>query len=47
MIGARNRVAEVLTRKRGLSIEMIRRLHEKLGISAEVLIRPTGNKEAT
>jgi HTH-type transcriptional regulator/antitoxin HigA len=41
MIGARNRVAEVLNRKRGLSIEMIRNLHDKLGISAEVLIRPT------
>lgn len=46
MIGARNRVAEVLNRKRGLSIEMIRQLHKKLGISAEVLIRPTGQKEA-
>lgn len=46
MIGARNRVAEVLNRKRGLSIEMIRQLHNKLGISAEVLIRPTGHKEA-
>lgn len=41
IIGARNRVAEVLNRKRGLSIEMIRNLHDKLGISAEVLIRPT------
>ena len=46
IIGARNRVAQVLNRKRGLSIEMIRQLHEKLGISAEVLIRPTGHKEA-
>lgn len=46
MIGARNRVAEVLNRKRGLSIEMIRQLHKKLGISAEVLIRPTSHKEA-
>lgn len=46
MIGAGNRVAEVLNRKRGLSIEMIRQLHEKLGISAEVLIRPTRHKEA-
>lgn len=41
MIGPRNRVADVLNRKRGLSIEMIRQLHEKLGISAEVLIRPS------
>jgi HTH-type transcriptional regulator/antitoxin HigA len=41
MIGPRGRVAEVLGRKRGLSIEMIRNLHEGLGISAEVLIRPS------
>ena len=41
MIGARSRVAEVMNRRRGLSIEMIRRLHDELGISAEVLIRPT------
>ena len=34
-------VAEVLNRRRGLSINMIRRLHERLGISAEVLIRPS------
>ena len=38
-IGSRARVTEVLNRKRGLSIEMIRRLHEGLGISADVLIR--------
>jgi len=39
IIGTRTRIAEVLNRKRGLSIGMIRRLHEHLGISAEVLIR--------
>ena len=39
ILGTRTRVAEVLNRRRGLSINMIRRLHEKLGISAEVLIR--------
>jgi HTH-type transcriptional regulator / antitoxin HigA len=39
LIGTRTRVAEVLNRRRGLSIEMIRRLHKTLGISAEVLIR--------
>jgi HTH-type transcriptional regulator / antitoxin HigA len=39
LIGTRTRVAEVLNCKRGLSIEMIRRLHRELGISAEVLIR--------
>ena len=40
MIGTRTRVAEVLNGKRNLSIGMIRRLHAKLGIPAEVLIRP-------
>jgi hypothetical protein len=34
----------VLNRRRGLSINMIRRLHEKLGISAEVLIQPSERK---
>lgn len=41
MIGPRNWVADVLNCKRGLSIEMIRQLHDRLGISAEVLIRPS------
>lgn len=41
IIGTRTRVAEVLNRKRGLSIGMIRRLHDRLGISADVLIRPS------
>jgi len=46
IIGTRTRIAEVLSRKRGLSITMIRRLHERLGISAEVLIRPSRKKAA-
>ena len=46
LIGTRARVAEVLNRKRGLSIDMIRRLHEGLGIPAEVLIRPTQPNKA-
>jgi len=41
LIGTRTRVAEVLNRRRNLSIGMIRRLHQRLGISAEVLIRPS------
>ena len=45
IMGTRGRVAEVLNGKRDLSISMIRRLNEKLGISAEVLIRP-GRKTA-
>jgi len=39
-IGSRARVSEVLSRKRPLSIEMIRKLHTGLGIPAEVLIQP-------
>ena len=39
-LGSRARVAEVLNRRRQLTIDMIRKLHEGLGISAEVLIRP-------
>jgi HTH-type transcriptional regulator/antitoxin HigA len=46
IFGTRTRVAEVLNRWRGLSINMIRRLHEKLGISAEVLIRPSRSRKA-
>lgn len=46
IIGTRTRVAEVLNRKRNLSIAMIRRLHEKLGLPAEILIRPTRGKKA-
>src|SRR4051794_17972374 len=46
LIGTRTRVAEVLNRKRNLSIGMIRRLHERLGIPAEVLIRPTRRRAA-
>src|SRR2546428_6399237 len=46
IIGTRTRIAEVLNRKRGLSIGMIRRLRERLGISAEVLIRPSRKNAA-
>lgn len=46
IIGTRTRVAEVLNRKRSLSIGMIRRLHDHLGISAEVLIRPSQKERA-
>lgn len=39
-IGSRARVAEVLNRRRGLTIDMIRRLHNDLGIAANILIQP-------
>jgi HTH-type transcriptional regulator / antitoxin HigA len=38
ILGNRTRIAEVLNRRRGLAINMIRRLHEKLGISEELPI---------
>ena len=46
LIGSRTRIAEVMSRKRSLSISMIRRLHDKLGIPAEILIRPSKKAEA-
>jgi len=46
IFGSRNRTSEVLNRRRGLSIEMIRQLHTRLGISAEVLIRPSRREQA-
>lgn len=39
-IGSRARVSEVLNRRRPLTLEMIRKLHQGLGIPAEVLIQP-------
>jgi HTH-type transcriptional regulator/antitoxin HigA len=39
-LGTREDVEEVLSRKRPLSIEVIRRLRSGLGISADVLIQP-------
>ncbi len=38
MIGQPNRVYEVLSGKRALTLQMIRRLHDDLGIPAESLI---------
>jgi HTH-type transcriptional regulator/antitoxin HigA len=38
ILGGRGRVAEILTRKRGLSLAMIRRLHKQLHIPLESLI---------
>ena len=38
-IGSRNRVHEVLNRKRSLTLKMINRLHRGLGIPAESLIK--------
>ena len=40
MIGKSNRIYEILNRKRSLTLKMIWRLHEGLGIPAESLIKP-------
>jgi HTH-type transcriptional regulator/antitoxin HigA len=38
IIGSRARVSEVMTRKRSLTVAMIRRVRSELGISADLLI---------
>ncbi|MFN7950691.1 MAG: transcriptional regulator [bacterium] len=45
-IGSRNRVYEVLNRKRSLTLEMVRRLHTGLGIPAESLIKAPTKRAA-
>lgn len=39
-IGDRARVSEIMNKRRPLTLEMIRKLHEGLGIPAEILIQP-------
>ncbi len=39
VIGLKSRVSEILNRKRKLTLDMIRKLHEVLGIPTEVLVR--------
>jgi HTH-type transcriptional regulator/antitoxin HigA len=46
MIGQINRVYEVLNRRRALTLPMIRRLHQDLGIPAESLLRPSAERRA-
>ncbi len=43
-IGSRNRVYEVLNRKRPLTLKMVWRLHSGLGIPAESLIKLSGEQ---
>jgi HTH-type transcriptional regulator/antitoxin HigA len=38
-MGLKSRVSEILNRKRKLTLDMIRKLHEVLGIPTEVLIK--------
>jgi len=46
MIGRSNRVYEVLSHKRPLTLRMIWKLHKGLGIPAECLIKPPGESAA-
>ena len=39
VVGLKSRASEILNRKRKLSLEMIRQLHDKLNIPTEVLIQ--------
>jgi HTH-type transcriptional regulator / antitoxin HigA len=45
-IGSRNRVHEVLNRRRPLTLKMIWRLHQGLGIPAESLIKSSPDRAA-
>ena len=45
-IGSRGRVAEVFSRKRNLTLPMIRKLHKNLGIPTDILINETRKKSA-
>jgi len=38
LIGSRARVSEIMTRRRSLTLAMIRRVRDELGISADVLV---------
>jgi len=39
IIGLKSRASEILNRKRPLTLEMIRNLHEKMNIPTQVLIQ--------
>ncbi len=45
-LGSKERVSEVINRKRGLSLEMIRRLHTGLGIPADLIMGQPGRRVA-
>ena len=39
VVGLKSRASEILNRKRKLSLEMIRQIHDRLNIPTEVLIQ--------
>lgn len=38
--GRRSRLSEIMNKKRGLTVEQIRRLHFDIGLDASALLRP-------
>lgn len=46
LLGSRARVSEIFNHKRGLTVTMIRNLHDELGIPAEALIQPVNLRQA-
>ncbi len=46
LLGGAARVSEVLNGKTGLSMTMVRRLRERFGVSADLLIPPGGGRSA-
>ena len=46
-IGSRGRVSEILSRKRPLTLPMIRRLEQATGIPGSILIQPYPNEQDT
>ncbi len=40
IVGLKSRASEILSKKRKLSLDMIRQLHDKLNIPTDVLIQP-------
>jgi HTH-type transcriptional regulator/antitoxin HigA len=47
LLGSRSRASEILTGRRGLTMEQARRLHEAWRIPAEVLIQPPRPRNRT
>ena len=46
LLGSRARVSEIFNYKRGLTLAMIRKLHDKFGIPAEALIQQSSLRHA-
>ena len=45
VLGSRSRASEVLSRKRGLTLEQASRLHHAWGLPAEALLQPANRND--